>query len=229
MKRISRYLFLLLPLACLPLLHAQSGVDIGIGFGAAQAPAAKNGLDPNTLLSCPIGSNPSGAGCVATPSLSAFMMGFSGDLMLWKHFGVGAEVGFQPSKQNYVTLNATSVGLTSYSIQSRTTLYDFDGIYQPVKTKKVAVKLYGGIGGANIKFYESGSSSNSLTGPQNFSQYFGSSNHFQVNGGFGVQIYVTEHVFIRPQFDAHYVHNLTQFGSNLITQEMVWIGYTLGQ
>jgi Outer membrane protein beta-barrel domain len=231
-KRICRYLPLLaLPLIGLSLANAQSGVDIGVGFGAAQDSAAKTGLDPNTLNACPLGSNPTGAGCTATPSLSTFMIGFSGDLMLWKHFGVGAEVNFQPSKQDYVNLNASaaSQGLNTFAIQSRTTFYDFNGIYQPVKTKKASLKLEGGIGGANIKFYQSGSSSNSLIGSQNFSQYFGSSNHFQVHGGAGVQIYLTEHLFIRPQFDVHYVHNLNQFGRATVTEETVWIGYTLGQ
>ena len=107
------------------------------------------------------------------------------------------------------------------------TLYDFNGIFEPVNTKKVALKLEGGIGGANLKFYESGSSS-SVLGNQNTSQYFGSANHFQVHGGVGVQIYVTDHVFIRPEFDVHYVHNLTQFGSNVVTSEMVWLGYSWG-
>jgi hypothetical protein len=231
-KRICRYLPLfVLPLLCLSLANAQSGVDVGVGFGGAFTSAASNGLDPNTLQTCTIGSNPTGAGCASTPSLSAFMLGFGGDLMFWKHFGIGAEVNFQPNKQNYVNLNATapSLGLTSYSIQSRTTFYDFNGIYQPYKSKRAALKLSGGIGGANIKFYESGSSSNSLVGSQSFSQFFGSSNHFQVHGGAGVQIYLTEHVFIRPAFDVHYVHNLTQFGRNAVLEGTVWLGYTLGQ
>ena len=230
-KRICRYLPFFALLLCLSAAHAQSGVDIGIGFGGAFTSAASDGLDPNTLQTCPIGSNPTGAGCVSTPSLSAFMLGFSGDLMFWKHFGVGAEVNFQPKKTDYVNLNATaaSQGLSTFSIQSRTTFYDFNGIYQPVKSKRAALKLYGGIGGANIKFYESGSSSNSLIGTQNFSQFFGSSNHFQVHGGVGVQIYLTEHVFIRPAFDVHYVHNLSQFGRNAVLEGTVWIGYTLGQ
>jgi hypothetical protein len=224
-KRICRYLPLfVLPLLCLSLADAQSGVDIGIGFGGAQTTAAKTGLDGN-LNACTIGSS----GCTSTPDFSAFMLGFSGDLMLWKHFGVGAEVNFQPSKQDYVTLNAAAVGLTSYSIQSRTTFYDFNGIYQPIKAKRAAVKLEGGIGGANIKFYESGSSSNNLIGNQNFSQYFGSSNHFQVHGGAGVQIYISEHVFLRPQFDVHYVHNLNQYGRNAVIEGTIWLGYTLGQ
>jgi hypothetical protein len=224
-KRICRYLPLFaLPLLCLPLANAQSGVDIGIGFGGAFTSAAKNGLDGN-LNACTLGSS----GCIATPSLSAFMLGFSGDLMLWKHFGVGAEVNFQPTKHDFVTLDAASVGLSSYAIQSRTTFYDFNGIYQPVKTKRASLKLEGGIGGANIKFYQSGSQSTSLIGTQNFSQYFGSSNHFQIHGGAGVQIYLTEHVFLRPQFDVHYVHNLNQFGRNAVMEGTVWLGYTLGQ
>jgi len=157
-------------------------------------------------------------------------MGFGGDLMLWKKFGVGAEMTIQPAKQTYVDLtnSAASVGLSTLSLQSRVTLYDFNGVFEPVNTKKVAVKLAGGIGGANIKFYESGSSSNSLIGSQNFSPYFGSSNHFQLHGGLGVQIYLTDHVYVRPQFDVHYVHNLSQFGRNVITEETVWLGYSWG-
>jgi hypothetical protein len=229
-KRICRYLpIFVLPLACLPLAHAQ-GVDFGIGFGAVQDKAASTGLDPNTLLSCQLGTNPSGAGCASTPSLSGFMLGFNGDLMLWKHFGIGAEVSFQPAKQDYAVLQPeiASVGQPGYTLQSRTTLYDFNGIYQPLKTKRASLKLEGGIGGANLKFYESGSSTTAITGQQNFSQYFGSSNHFQVHGGVGLQLYLSGNFFIRPQFDVHYVNNLTQFGRNVITREMVWVGYTFG-
>ncbi len=231
MKRICRYLpIFVLPLACLTIAHAQAGVDVAVGFGAAQDSAATTGLDPNTLLGCTLGSNPTGAGCASTPSLNAFMMGFSGDLMFWKHFGINAEVSFQPAKQNYVTLQSASptLGQGAITLQERTTLYDFNGVYQPVKTEKVAVKLYGGVGGANLKFYENSSSNTALTGSQNYSQFFGSSNHFQVHGGAAVQIYVRGKLFVRPQFDIHYVNNLSQFGHNYITEEMVWIGYTLG-
>jgi hypothetical protein len=230
-KRFCRYLpIFVLPLACLPMAHAQSGVDFAIGFGAAQDSAASTGLDPNTLLSCALGSNPTGAGCASTPSLNSFMMGFAGDLMFWKHFGIGAEVSFAPSKMNYVTLQSASptLGEGAINLQERTTLYDFNGIYQPVKTERVAVKIYGGIGGANLRYYESGTSTTALTGTQGYSQYFGSSNHFQVHGGAAVQIYLKGHLFLRPEVDFHYVNNLTQFGHNYITQEMVWLGYTLG-
>jgi len=228
-KRISRYLPLLLALfCCMQYASAQSGFDINLGFGGIHDKANSGQID-QALLPCTGAGDPYGP-CVSTPALNGFMMGFGGDLMLWKKFGVGAEVAFQPAKQDYVNLNASagSQGLTGLTLQSRVTLYDFDGIYEPVNTKKVALKLKGGIGGANIKFYESGSSTNSVIGNQNFSQYYASANHFNVHGGIGVQIYLTDHVFVRPEFDVHYVPNLTQFGSNVIVEGMAWIGYSWG-
>jgi len=167
--------------------------------------------------------------CVSTPALSGATIGFGGDLMLWKRFGMGAQVAFQPAKETYVNLSASAAanGLNSLAVTSRMTLFDVNGIFEPVNTKKVTLKLEGGIGGANLKFYESGSSS-SVLGSQSSSQYIESANHFQVHGGVGVQIYVTDHIFIRPQFDVHYVRNLTEFGSSVVTSEMVWLGYSWG-
>jgi hypothetical protein len=230
-RRISRYLPLLFVLFCgIQFASAQSAFDLNLGFGAIQDKASSTQVDQE-LNTCTTGDlYPP---CVSTPALSGFMMGFGGDLMLWKklggQLGVGAEVGFQPAKENYINLNASAAasGLSSESIQSRMTLFDFNGIYEPVNNKKVTLKLEGGIGVANLKFYESGSSS-SVLGSQSQSEYFGSANHFQVHGGVGVQIYVSGNFFIRPEFDVHYVRNLTQFGSNIVTAEMVWVGYSWG-
>ena len=223
MKRIFHYLPLfLLPAFSIPLAHAQYGFDVGVGFGTMQDKASGNGLDyNNNLASCTVGSaDPS---CVATSSLSGFSMGVSGNVMAWKHFGIGGEVNFQPGKQNYLEL-PSSVGV---NLQSRMILYDFDGIYQPVRTKKVAFQVIGGVGGASLRYYETGATGSAI-GPSNVTQYFGSNNHFQVHGGVAVQFYLTDHVFLRPQFDIHYVPNLTQFGSNLVTSETLWLGYTFG-
>ena len=107
------------------------------------------------------------------------------------------------------------------------TLFDFNGIYQPISTKKVALKLRAGIGGANLKFYEAGSSS-SVLGNQNQSQYVQSANHFNVHGAVSVDIFVTDHIYLRPQFDIHYVPNLTQFGSSAVITGMMWVGYSFG-
>ncbi len=228
MRRISRYLPLLFVLfCCIQFASAQSAFDINLGFGAIQDKASSSMVDQN-LQTCV--TNDPAPPCVSTPSLSGFMLGFGGDLMLWKKFGVGAEVAFQPAKETYVDLNASAAanGLSGLAVQSRMTLFDINGIYEPVNTKKVSLKLEGGIGVANLKFYES-SSSSSVLGNQSSSQFFQSSNHFNVHAGVGVQIYVTDHIFIRPQFDIHYVRNLNlQFGSNIVTQEMVWLGYSWG-
>jgi len=40
---------------------------------------------------------------------------------------------------------------------------------------------------------------------------------------------VTDHIFIRPQFDYHYSPNLNQeFNSNSVIGGMVWLGYSWG-
>lgn len=224
MKCFGRYLTLsVLALVCASLAHAQAGVDVGVGFGASFAPAAKTGIDTN-LNGCILGS----AGCQATPSLNSFMMGGRVDLMLWDKFGVGMQYNGEPMKKDYVTFPSTNN--FSYALKSRVAFYDFNGVYAPVKTSRAAIKLSGGIGGAQIKFYEAGSSTTALVGTQKYTQYFGSSNHFQVHGGAGVQVYPTGgNWFIRPEFDYHYVRNLSQFGKNGVMRASIWIGYTLGR
>jgi hypothetical protein len=55
-------------------------------------------------------------------------------------------------------------------------------------------------------------------------------NHFQVHAAAGVKLYVKGNLFIKPQFDFHYVPNLTeQFGRNWVPEATVSIGYTFGE
>jgi len=206
--RICRYFSLLfLLLFCIQFANAQSSFDLNVGFGAAQDKALGS-VDINTLNACPAGDTT----CASTSSLSGFMLGFGANLMLWNHFGLGGDVQVQPARQNYLTFQQlnSATGQAGDILQSRVTFYDFNGIYQPVSSKKALLQLIGGIGGANVKFYEQVSQSNQVLGNS-------------------VQIYVTDHVFIRPQFDVHYVTNFSQFGRNIVTSEMVWIGYSLGR
>ena len=230
MRRIYRYLPIFLLLVCLQLANAQSSFDLGIGFGAVQDSSNNSGIEGNPASlnffgSCAPGSDST---CSPTQKLSGFMMGFKGNLMLWKYLGVGAEVSFQPAKQNYVTFPQSTIEAGGANLQERTTFYDFNGVLQPVKTKKVALQIEGGVGGANLRFYANSATTDALVGTQNYSEYFESANHFQVHAGVGVQIFVTDHLFVKPEFDIHYVPNLSQFGSNLVKQEMVWVGYSWG-
>jgi hypothetical protein len=220
-KKISRYLPLALALFCgLKLATAQSLIDVNVGFGTVTDKASTTGMDQSTFAPCPLTS----VTCSPTLSLGGMFMGVGANLMLWKHFGVGADVTLQPGKPSYAQLPAYYVNL-----KYRETFYDFNGIYQPVNTKRATLQLMGGIGGANTKFYESYVATGSPLGGTNTSQYASSANHFQIHAGAGVQIYLTDHVYIRPQFDLHYVPNFTeQFGSKVAVGGMVWIGYTMG-
>jgi len=219
-----RFSLLFLLLFSIHFANAQSSFDLNVGFGAAQDKSL-GPVDINTLNACPAGDT----NCGSTASLNNFMLGFGANLVLWSHFGLGGDVTVQPAKQNYLVFQQASAGQVGDILQSRVTFYEFNGIFQPVSSKKALLQIVGGIGGANVKFYEQLSSSSSVLGNAQQTQYAGSANHFQVHAGVGVQIYVTDHVFIRPQFDIHYVPNFSQFGRNIVTQEMVWIGYSLGR
>jgi hypothetical protein len=213
-KPICRYLPLLfLPLLSIPFASAQSSVDFNVGFGGAHDKAAAGGIDSNTGFTCAVGA----ANCQATPALGGFFMGAGGDVMLTKRYGFGGEASFQPVKANYGPL------------QYREIFYDFNGIFAPVNQKKAMVQIEGGIGGAKSSFSYTQTSCVGTAVCSTQSQPVGSSNHFQVHAGIGVQIFLTEHVFIRPQFDFHYVPGLTdQFGSNMVPAAMVWLGYSIG-
>jgi len=144
-------------------------------------------------------------------------MGFGGAVMLNKHLGFGGEASLQPAKQDYSVL------------QSRQIFYDVDALYAPVNQKKVMLRFLGGIGAAKTSFSLTQSSCVGTAVCNTQTQPFGSSNHFQIHAGVGIQAYLSEHFFIRPQFDLHYVPNFTdQFGSTAAPGFMVWIGYSLG-
>ncbi len=231
MRRICRYLPLSLLLSLFPVAYAQSQFDINMGFGAAQAKATTTPIEGDQLSTNALNSCTTSTSCtdpVLPSSLNSFMLGFGGTVLLKHNLGFGIDFTTQPSKQTYVNIPAAGANYPGYTIQSRTTFYDFDAVYQAVSSKRAALRIFGGIGGDNLKFYESESSTTALTGTQSYSSYAGSSNHFAANFGAGVMIYLTDHMYIEPQFKAHWVNNLTQFGTSFVTEETVWVGYSWG-
>jgi hypothetical protein len=217
MKRTWHYL----PLLFCPLLaHAQSALDVNINFGTAWNSASGAGIDninsPNFLGGCVPGSGD--PFCQATSKLSGFFLGFGGDIMFREHFGAGAEVNFQPVHQDYGP------------IKSRQTFVDVNGIYEPLVSKRAIVQLQAGIGSASTGFIfsQSGCVGTALCTTQ--SSALGSSTHFQVHLGAGLQIPIKERFFIRPQFDIHYVPNFTdQYGSNWAPEATLAVGYHFGE
>ena len=97
--------------------------------------------------------------------------------------------------------------------------------------KRAIVQLQGGVGTATtgFTFSQSGCVGAGVVCTNSVSPV-GSSTHFQVHFGAGVQIPIKDHFFVRPQFDLHYVPGLTnQFGSDLVPEVMVSVGYHLGE
>jgi len=223
-KRVYCYLPILsLVLLCVPFASAQSSVDFRIGFGAAHDGANGGGIDSinsiNAFGTCV--PNSGDTDCIANPALKSFFLGFGGDLMLWKRFGIGATATVTPARSDYGPL------------QYRQAFYNVNALFRPVSQKRVVLQLQGGIGGAHTGFSINQSGCVGTVVCSSSTQPVGSSNHFDIDGGVGLSLYLTDHFFIRPEFDIHYAPGLgginNQFKSNAVPMGMVWIGYTFGE
>jgi len=202
------------------MLSAQTAFDVNLGFGSAHASANSGGLDSAASANAygPCTPNTGDVNCLSLPSLGGFFLGFGGDLMLYKHFGAGFSASLQPALQNYGPL------------QDRQAFYDFNAIYAPVNVKRASLRLEGGVGVAHTGFSLNQSGCIGTAVCSTSTLPVGTSNHFDTHFGIGVQLYLTDHIFIRPQFDFHYAPGLTdQFGSNAVPEGMVWVGYSFGE
>jgi opacity protein-like surface antigen len=220
-KRICRYLPVLSLFAlCLSFAEAQNAFDINLGLGSFHNSASGGGIDsvssPNAFGSCTPGS--ADTFCQATGGLGGVFLGFGGDLMFNRHFGGGFQATVQPARSSYGPL------------QYRESFYDVNGIYAPINQRRVVLQLMGGIGAARTSFSLSQSSCIGTAVCSSQTLPVGNANHFAIHTGAGVQIFLTSHVFIRPQFDFHYVPGFTgQFGSNAVPGGSIWVGYNFGE
>lgn len=194
------------------------GVSTYFGLGTATDSAATNAGCPAQQISDPFNSFGPPASCVAAPTMGGVFGVFGVDYMFTPHLGVNGEYSFRFAQANY---------LPSEGLNVRPGFYDFNAVYQPTSgDRRVVPVLEGGIGGAKMSFYLSQSGGTVF----NQSQFFVSSNHFQVHGGVGVKLYVKSDIFIKPQFDIHYVPHLTdQYGRNAVPEFTISVGYTFGR
>lgn len=203
------------------LASAQSQVDIGLGFGGAWDKSNGQGIDNANSPTNPFGACTPNSGdtyCETTGSMNGFFLDFGGDIMFYKHLGFGAEVNIQPARNNYGPLT------------DRQIFYDFNAVYQPLTSKRAALRIEGGVGGAHTAFSysESGCVGNNIACSTSVSPV-GADNHFQTHVGVGVQIFLAHNLFIRPQFDIHYAPGLNNdFNSNFVPEATIWIGFTGG-
>jgi hypothetical protein len=151
-----------------------------------------------------------------TPKMGGLFGDVGGNFMINKNFGVGAEMNWRFSQAAYAGLNY------------RPLFYDFNGIWQPMRTSRFVPEIQAGVGGVNLRYSYNATTCDQFAGCTSSNTFLESSNHFQAHFGVAARMYVTPHVFVRPAVDAHWVNNFFQFGSNWVPEYSVGVGYTFG-
>jgi hypothetical protein len=150
-----------------------------------------------------------------SPKMTGLFGGIGGSFMLRPTIGFGAEYLARFSQGSYEGLNY------------RPKFYDFNAVWMPIKSKYVAPEFQAGIGGVSLSFYLP-PQCDAITGCSS-SSFLASSRHFQTHLGMGINFYLKNGMFIRPQADVHYVRNFSQFGSNWAPAYSIAIGYSFGR
>jgi hypothetical protein len=186
--------------------HAQAG-PVFAYFGVGSANASSNNQQIDTF----------GTGALySTPKLTGTFLDFGAGIMFTDHFGAGGELSWRASQGDYAGLNY------------RPLFYDFDGIWQPIKSKRIQPEIRAGIGGVSVRYYYNNQYCDQLIGCSTSNQFLESSRHFQVDMAVAARIHVTPHIFLRPAVDAHYVNNFFQFGTNWVPEYTLSVGYSFG-
>ena len=150
-----------------------------------------------------------------TPKMTGLFGGIGGSFMFRPTIGFGAEYFSRFSQGGYAGLNY------------RPKFYDFNAVWMPIRSKYVAPEFQAGIGGVSLSFYLPQQCDATLG--CSTSSFITSSRHFQTHLGIGVNFYMKNGVFFRPQADVHYVRNFSQFGSNWAPAYSIAIGYMFGR
>jgi hypothetical protein len=193
----------------------------GVQLARAQGVSAYFGLGTATDKSSGIIVDSSGD---KYPSMGGVFGKFGADFFIKPHLGIGGEYIFRFAQQTVVPASANG----GVGISIRPTFYDFNAMWHPSTNSRIVPEVQGGLGGADIKFY--GTVKNCVVNScSSQSQLFQSSNHFQLHLGVGLRLYVRGNLYVRPQFDLHWVHNLTdEFGRSWVPEYGAVVGYTFG-
>lgn len=152
-----------------------------------------------------------------TPEITGLFPTVGGSVMFNSHIGAGAELSWRASTGDYAGLNY------------RPFFYDFNAIWQPVKTQHFVPEIQGGIGGVRITFSANQQSCSPLVGCSSISLGSESSDHFQGHFAAAARLYVTPHIFFRPAVDVHLVNNFFQFGRDWVPEYSLGFGLSFGR
>ena len=197
------------------------GVSAYFGLGTATDSV---GTTNNSTAVCPAGNlfDDFTGLCEPGPTMGGVFGVFGADVMFKPTLGVNGEYSFRFAQAPY---------LPNAGLNMRPEFYDFNVVWEPTAgaDKRIIPVIEGGVGGARVALYFTQQCS--LTGINCTSSYPAgfNANHFQVHAAAGVKLYVKGNLFIKPQFDFHYVTNLTdQFGRNWVPEGTISVGYTFG-
>ena len=190
-------------------------------FGSVRLAQAQNAsvyIGVNTSTDSSNNQSVDGAGDIG-PSMGGAFIKFGGDVMFKPELGFGAEYNAHATQTSY----APNEGLNY-----RPVFYDFNAIYHPIPHGRIIPDIQAGLGGADLKFYLSQTGCITPGVCQTLNQYIASSNHFALHVSAGLRLYVNSVVFVEPQFDAHWVNNFQEFGSDWVPQYGATVGFTFG-
>jgi len=219
---LSRLTLQTVPLLCALVLVSAAGaqaqrVSAYFGLGSAKDRAGTTSNGTNT---CPTGQLFDGLICEPGPTIGGLFGTFGVDVRFKRHLGINAEYAFHFKEVPFLPLD---------SLNMRPAFYDVNVMWMRVAGNRIAPLLEGGAGGARLGLRST--STTPITGITNLSSFPAGSrpNHAQLHFGAGLKFYVKGNIFVKPQFDLHYVFNFTdQFGRNLVPQYSGSVGYTFG-
>ena len=171
-------------------------VDLAFGISTVDAPGASTADSSHSPVSLTGGTYP----------------GFSGDVEVFHHIGIGAEIYWKASQADYA----------NQGFNYRPIFYDINAVYSPKLASHTYLELVGGIGALSTRFYTGTS-----CGIYSCTNYQ-SSNHFDADFGAGLKFYPKGGFFIRPEGRIYLVNNNVEFSSPRVTRYGVSVGYTFG-
>jgi hypothetical protein len=175
---------------------AQPGGDIAFGISTFSATSANNAGSNFTPQSVGGGTFP----------------GFSADFHLFKGLGVGGEVFWRATRNQYQGV-----------VPFRPIFYDINAVWSPISVHKAVPQIWGGIGGEDTRFYTGQINCNFVSCTN-----FQSVNHFLADVGGGLKLYPKGNFFIRPEASWYWIHNNNEFSGPWAARYGVSVGYTFG-
>lgn len=145
-----------------------------------------------------------------------------GDLIFFHGLGFGGEAAWRASTMSYFIPPSPALP-NGFAAPARPVLYDFDAVWEPLSLPWITPVVEAGIGAASFRFYTPYYSCGAFTGCSDYA----SSNHLLLHLGIAANVYLTDHIFIRPMADLYVIRHDNEFGSSTARRFGVAIGYTL--